>query len=120
MIKQILFPHQAVMPHREPVIRSEEDVGIVLFPALFEGIENATDLVIHVGDDGIVLPAVDLHRIDGSGKRSELFIAEAFRTAIDLVFPRDTPGQSSSAWRFDRAGSGRRIPWAIAGDRGVR
>ena len=68
----------------QSVVRSEEDIGIVLLAALFQRIEDAADLLVHVSDDRKVFLPVDAHRVFGSWKRGQTSVAQ-IRTAADFI-----------------------------------
>ena len=56
-----LFADQTMTTNGQTVISGKEDVGIVTLTTLIEGIENTTDLHIHVRNDRKVFLAVHLN-----------------------------------------------------------
>ena len=65
-----------MMPHRQAMVRGEENPGLVGLSGFFQGSHNAADLIIQVADEGKIFLPVHLHRMTGPGKRGELFIAQ--------------------------------------------
>ena len=74
VLKQTLFSNQTVMPHGQAMVCGEKDVGILLLPACLQLVQNATDLLVHVGNDRVVFLAVHFNGIFRPRKQGELLI----------------------------------------------
>ena len=76
VVVEVLFAHQAVVPDGEAMVGSKEDVGVPLEGRGIEGVEDATQLGVHVGDDGVVFLAMDFDGEFGAGEGGEAFVAQ--------------------------------------------
>ena len=102
VVIHILFAQQAMVTGGEAMIRRENDARVVRLAAFFQGIENAPNLGIHVGDYGVILLAVDFHRVGRAGKGRQIFITESGTTAHGLVMGMSADEVFGHANRFER------------------
>ena len=75
MVEHILFSHQTVMADRQSMVGGKKDISIVGFSAFFQGIQNASDLSVHVGDYRVVFLTVHFDGVFAPGEGSEPFIS---------------------------------------------
>jgi len=64
-----------VFAHGQAVVGGEDDVGVGGFSGALEGVEDAADLLVHVGDDRVVLAAVELYGFLGAREWGEALVA---------------------------------------------
>ena len=98
MVVEILFAHEAVLADAEAVIGGIDDDGVVAQAAGVEGLEDASDLHIHVGDHGVIVGDVALDFGFGSRVGGEEFVADMADAGIEGVFGQEV------GWQDDGGG----------------
>ena len=80
------FAEKSVGAEGEAVIGDEGDEGVFEDAGLFEGGEDAADLLVEVGDEGVVGGDLGADGGFGAGPGEELFVADLEFTVIEGVF----------------------------------
>ncbi len=82
---EILLAQETMLTNSEAVVCRKDDVGVCCAPGLLDRVQNSADLRIHVGDEGVVLAAMELNRFSGARKRCEHLIAYARIALVEWV-----------------------------------
>ena len=76
MFVHVLLAHQAKLTDGQPVVGGEKDPGVVRLTIGFERLQDAADLGVEVGDEGVVFAPLGLDGPVGSRERSQPFVAQ--------------------------------------------
>ena len=75
MLVHVLLANQTVISTSKSMVRREENICVILLPALFQSVEDATNLLVHMRNDRVVLLAIYSYRILATGKRSQFLVS---------------------------------------------
>ena len=84
MLIKVLFSQETVLTNSKAMIRGIDYVGILIQARFLQTIENPSDLLVHVGDDGIVFLPVNFDGMLGPWHRGQFFIPQAMWT-LDFI-----------------------------------
>jgi len=81
------MPGQSSIPQAFSMIGGDDDHGILSKPCRLEGVQNSTDVLVSIGDPGVIEIPSELHLIffQGAGRLPRNIKVEMFQDGVTVI-----------------------------------